>query len=143
MADLESLIRLRKHTVDEKQKLLGEIYAKVESLEKQKQDLVEKLARERQALDDDLALETREYFGNFQGVMNGYIDKLNEDLAVLEQRLQAAQEEVRLAFAEQKRVEIVDERRKEEAAQELKQKESQEMDEIGIEGFRRQTLNDD
>jgi flagellar export protein FliJ len=129
--------------VDEKQKLLGEIYAKVESLEKQKQDLVEKLARERQALDDDLALETREYFGNFQGVMNGYIYKLNEDLAALEQRLQAAQEEVRLAFAEQKRVEIVDERRKEEAAQELKQKESQEMDEIGIEGFRRQTLNDD
>ena len=137
MADLESLIRLRKHSVDEKQKQLGEIYAEVEAIEARKKELTDRLSNERKALDGDLALETREYFGRFQGVVQANIDKLNEELAQLEGRLRAAQEEVRVAFAEQKRVEIVDERRKEEQAQALKDKESQELDEIGIESFRR------
>ena len=137
MADLESLIRLRKHSVDEKQKRLGEIYAKVEAIEVRKKELTERLNKEREALNDDLALETREYFGNFQGVMRGYIEQLDDDLAQLETRLLAAQEDVRVAFADQKRVEIVNDRRKEEQAQELKTKESRELDEIGIEGFRR------
>ena len=137
MADLESLIRLRKHSVDEKQKRLGEIYAKVEAIEARKKELTERLNKEREALNDDLALETREYFGNFQGVMHGYIEQLDDDLAQLETRLLAAQEDVRVAFADQKRVEIVNDRRKEEQAQELKTKESRELDEIGIEGFRR------
>ena len=43
MADLESLIRLRKHSVDEKQKRLGEIYAKVEAIEARKKELTERL----------------------------------------------------------------------------------------------------
>ena len=137
MADLESLIRLRKHSVDEKQKRLGEIYAKVEAIEARKKELTERLNKEREALNDDLALETREYFGNFQGVMRGYIEQLDDDLAQLETRLLAAQEDVRVAFADQKRGEIVNDRRKEEQAQELKTKESRELDEIGIEGFRR------
>ena len=137
MADLEPLIRLRKHSVDEKQKRLGEIYAKVEAIEARKKELTERLNKEREALNDDLALETREYFGNFQGVMRGYIEQLDDDLAQLETRLLAAQEDVRVAFADQKRVEIVNDRRKEEQAQELKTKESRELDEIGIEGFRR------
>ena len=139
MADLEPLIRLRKHSVDEKQKRLGEIYAKVEAIEARKKELTERLNKEREALNDDLALETREYFGNFQGVMRGYIEQLDDDLAQLETRLLAAQEDVRVAFADQKRVEIVNDRRKEEQAQELKTKESRELDEIGIEGFRRNT----
>ena len=82
-------------------------------------------------------LETREYYGRFEGVIRDNIEKLDGELAALEQQLQAAQEEVRLAFAEQKRVEIVNERRQEEEAQDLKNKESRELDDIGIDGFRR------
>jgi len=137
MADLESLIRLRKHSVEEKQKTLGAIYAEVEAIENRKQELIERLEKERQALDENLALETREYYGRFEGVIRGNIEKLNAELAELEIRLEAAQEEVRLAFAEQKRVEIVHERRQEEEREELKKKESRELDAIGIEGFRR------
>ena len=33
MADLEALIRLRRHTVEEKQKVLADIYRQVESFE--------------------------------------------------------------------------------------------------------------
>lgn len=137
MADLESLIRVRKHTVEEKQKILGAIYAQVEGVENRKKELFERLEKERKALDEDLNLETREYFGRFQGVIQNNIEKLNTDLVQLEARLEIVQEEVRAAFAEQKRVEIVHERRQAEERREIDNKESQELDEIGIDGFRR------
>lgn len=137
MADLESLIRVRKHTVEEKQKILGAIYAQVEAIENRKKELFGRLDKERKALDEDLNLETREYFGRFQGVIQNNVEKLNGELAQLEARLEIVQEEVRAAFADQKRVEIVQERRQAEERQEIDNKESRELDEIGIEGFRR------
>ena len=137
MADLESLIRVRKHHVEEKQKILAEIYAQVEKVENRKKELFARLEKERKALDEDLNLETREYFGRFQGVIQNSVEKLDAELEQLEARLEIVQEEVRTAFAEQKRVEIVHERRQEEERQEINNKESQSLDEIGIEGFRR------
>lgn len=137
MADLESLIRVRRHTVEEKQKILGAIYAQVEEIENRKKELFARLEKERKALDDDLNLETREYFGRFQGVIQNNVEKLDVELVELEARLEIVQEEVRTAFAEQKRVEIVHERRQEEERREINNKESRELDEIGVEGFRR------
>ena len=137
MADLEGLIRLRRHAVEEKQKILAEIFREVEELERQKKDLLERLKKEREALDEIEAIETRAYYGRFEGVIRENIEKINNDLAQLETRLNLAQEEVRSAFADMKRVEIVHRRRKEEEAQEIKRREENEMDEIGIDGFRR------
>ena len=137
MADLASLIKVRRHAVEEKQKVLGAIYAEVEAIENQKKELFERLEKERKALDEDMHLETREYFGRFQSVIQNNVEKLDADLVQLEARLEIAQEEVRAAFAEQKRVEIVHERRQDEERQEVKNKESRELHEIGIEGFRR------
>ena len=137
MADLEALIRLRRHAVEEKQKVLAEIFRHVEVIEHRKKELLERLAIERKALDENLNLETRDYYGRFEGVIRGDVERLDGELAKIEVRLQIVQEEVRSAFAEMKRVEIVHERRQAEEAQELKKKDSQELDEIGIEGFRR------
>ncbi|MEM8833664.1 MAG: flagellar export protein FliJ [Pseudomonadota bacterium] len=137
MADLEGLIRLRRHAVEEKQKILAEIFREVEELERQKKDLLERLKKEREALDQIEAIETRAYYGRFEGVIRENIEKINNDLAQLETRLNLAQEEVRSAFADMKRVEIVHRRRQEEEAQEIKRREENELDEIGIDGFRR------
>ena len=137
MADLDSLIRLRKHTVDEKQKVLSEIYRQIEQLEYRKEELLKRLEKERKALDEDLSLETRDFYGRFEGVIRSDVDRIDIEIRNLEANLDKAQEDVRAAFADQKRVEIVNERRKEEQAQEIKNKESLELDEIGIEGFRR------
>ncbi len=137
MANLESLIRLRRHNVDEKQKILAEIYREVEIYEGQKKELRERLQRERNALDENLDLETREFYGRFEGVIREKIDKINAQLAALQTRLNLAQEEVRAAFANMKRVEIVNERRIDEKRIERDAKESSQMDDIGIEGFRR------
>lgn len=137
MADLESLIRLRKHTVEEKQKVLGEILRQVESLENRKKELLERLDKERKALDENLTLETSAYYGRFEGVIRMNISQIDAEIQKLETRLSLAQEEVRQAFADMKRVEIVHERREAEEAKELKNKEDSELDDIGLEGFRR------
>jgi len=137
MADLEALIRLRRHTVEEKQKVLADIYREVEKIEAEKLSLFDRLNTERKAMEADLTLETREYYGRFKSVVENTIEKLNVQLRDLESRLNIAQENVRQAFADQKRVEIVNERRKAEERAEIDAKESNEMDEIGIDGFRR------
>lgn len=137
MADLESLIRLRRHTVEEKQKILADIYREVEICEHQKMELNERLERERAALDENLDLETREFYSRFEGVIREKIDNIDVELKSLETRLELAQEEVRSAFADMKRVEIVNDRRTEEERLALIAKETAELDEIGLEGFRR------
>ena len=137
MADLEALIRLRRHTVEEKQKVLAEIFRKVEALENRKNELLERLDKERKALEENLTIETRAYYGRFEGVIRSDVERIDAELAKLETRVQIAQEEVRTAFADMKRVEIVHERRQEEERQEIQNKENLEMDEIGLEGFRR------
>lgn len=137
MADLKSLIRLRRHAVEEKQKVLAEIYREVEKREGEKKALFARLDKERKAMEGDLNLETREYYGRFKGVIESGVERLNGELRELETRLTIAQEDVRAAFADQKRVEIVHERRKDEEQAAIDMKESNEMDDIGVEGFRR------
>lgn len=138
MADLEPLIRVKRHTVEERQKIVAEIYRQMEVIEHKKSELLERLKKERDALDQNEMVETRAYYGRFEGVIRGNIETLDGEYKKLETRLTIAQEEVRAAFADMKRIEIVYERRQKEEKQALKDKESQEMDEIGIEGFRRQ-----
>ena len=85
---MEALIRLRRHTVEEKQKVLAEILRHLEGLDAQKKELLDRLEKERQALEENLNLETREYYGRFEGVIRGNIEKLDAESAVLEGKLQ-------------------------------------------------------
>lgn len=137
MADLAALIRLRRHMVEEKQKVLAEIFRSVEIIERRKQELFDRLNKERKALDENLDLETRDFYGRFEGVIRDDVERLDIELKKLETRVDIAQEEVRSAFADMKRVEIVHKRRLKEEAKELTDKETKELDAIGIEGFRR------
>lgn len=137
MADLDGLIRLRRNTVEEKQKILADLLRSVEKLEKRQKDLECKLQREREAIDNNPELETLTYFGAFEQVALRDIDRLAQEIRKWEERIAIAQDDMRNAFADLKRVEIVDRRRKEEALAAYKAKETKEHDEIGIEGFRR------
>ncbi|MCI5060776.1 MAG: flagellar FliJ family protein [Alphaproteobacteria bacterium] len=137
MADLDSLIRLKRHNVEEKQKVLADLFRQIERFEAKKEELLARLQKEREALEENLSLETREYYGRFEGVIRTDIERIDAEVAKLETRLTIAQDEMRDAFADMKRVEIVHRRRQEEEASEIKNKESGELDEIGIEGFRR------
>lgn len=143
MANLKSLIKLRRHNVDEKQKVLAELYRQVEIIERNKQILIDRLREEREVLDQNGTLEMYAYFGRFSLNIHRSLERMNEEKQKLEVRIQIAQDDVREAFASMKRIEIVQTEREKTEKKELADKESRELDEIGIEGFRRNKEDED
>lgn len=137
MANLKSLIKLRRHNVDEKQKVLGELYRQIEIIERNKQILIERLREERNVLDQNGTLEMYAYFGRFSLNIHRSLERMNEEKQKLEVRIQIAQDDVREAFANMKRIEIVQNEREKAEKKEQDDKETRELDEIGIEVFRR------
>lgn len=137
MANLLSLIKLRRHTVDEKQKLLAELYRQVEMIEQNKNILIERLRSEREVLDKNGTLEMYAYFGRFSQNIQRSLERMNIEKQKLEVRIQIAQDDVREAFANMKRIEIVQSEREKAEKKEVDDKETREMDEIGLDGFRR------
>jgi flagellar export protein FliJ len=143
MANLLSLIKLRKHTVDEKQKVLADLYRQIESIEQSKNTLIERLRNERATIDKSGMLEMYAYFGRFSQNVQRMIERLNAEKEKLEMRIRIAQDDVREAFAGMKRIEIVQKERERAEKKEQADKESREMDDIGIDGFRRQEEMED
>lgn len=137
MANLKSLIKLRRHNVDEKQKFLAQLYREVEMIEGSKQTLIERLRHEREVLDKSGTLEMYAYFGRFSQNIQRMLERLNVEKKKLEMRIVVAQDDVREAFANMKRVEIVQREREKEEKKEADNKETRELDEIGLDGFRR------
>ena len=137
MANLLSLIKLRKHAVDEKQKVLAQLYREIETIEQSKTTLIERLRRERAVLDQSGMLEMYAYFGRFSQNIGRMLERLNAEKSKLEVRIQIAQDDVREAFAGVKRIEIVQSARERAERKAADDKETREMDDIGIDGFRR------
>lgn len=132
MADLSALIRVRKHTVEQKQKFLSELYRQVEELEAQRQNLLDTLAEERKKV-DEMGVEALGYFGRYSETVKHRVEEIKEKTRKLENRIEVAREDMRQAFAELKKVEITQDRRKEEAKKARIKKEDAEMDDIAIE----------
>lgn len=137
MANLKSLIKLRKHTVDEKQRTLASLYSLAEDIENKKTTLITRLQEERAILNNNSPLEMLAYFGRFSQNVQRMLEKLNAEKRKVEERIVVAQDDVRAAFAEMKRIEIVQKAREKEEKKKQSDKETREMDDIGIEGFRR------
>ena len=137
MADLASLIRLRKHTVDQKQKFLAELYRQAEALENKKAGYKDKLQNERALLEEQEMLEALAWFGRFAEGMKGQIASIDKELANMNQRIEIARADLRNAFAELKKIEITNERRIAAEKKAEQAKENKELDDIGIEVHRR------
>ena len=137
MADLSSLIRLRKHTVDQKQKFLAELYRQAEELEAKKKSYEDKLSKERELLEQQEMLEALAWYGRFAEGVKSQIDLVKKDITNLEQRIEIARADLRNAFAELKKIEITNERRLAAEKKEEQRKEEKELDEIGIDVYRR------
>lgn len=143
MANLKSLIKLRRHNVDEKQKALAQLYRDIETIENSKNTLIERLRSEREVLDQSGTLEMYAYFGRFSQNIQRMLERLNLEKQKLETRIAIAQDDIREAFANMKRVEIVQREREKADKKKEDAKEVREMDEIGIETFRRQEEAED
>lgn len=137
MADLDPLIRVRRHAVEQKQKFLAELYRQAEELTAQKAAMEKQLAEETERAH---ALESVDALGD----LSRYADAVHQRIAdidhargQLEVRIEAAREDMREAFAELKKIEITQGRREAEEALEILKKESDELDAIGLELHRR------
>lgn len=139
MADLDPLIRYRKYGVDEKRRFLARLYEEAEKLEAARQEAEENIEKERRLAEELGSAESLSALGRYTEAMRRKIKKIDESITKMENRIAAAQEDMRNAFAEMKKVEITQRGRKEREQSEEQQKEDNELDEIAIENYRRRT----
>lgn len=141
MADLNPLIRVRKHVVEQKQKFLSDLYRQAEDLESQKTRLADELSTETSRM-TEMGASMLSYFGPYTEAVKGKIKGIVATIRKLETRIDIAREDMREAFAELKKVEITQERREEQEQKEIDKRESDDMDAIGIETYRRRIEED-
>lgn len=137
MAKLDSLIKLRRHNVDEKQRILAELFRQIERFEIRKRMFEEELKKEREVVDQLRTPEILGYFGRYSQVVRRDLARIDVEVKKLDTRIRAAQDDIREAFASLKRIEIVQKSRKETERKEQNAKETAELDDIAIESFRR------
>ena len=137
MADLDPLIRYRKHGVDEKRRILAELYRQSEALLQDKQRIEQEIEKETQLAEEMASAEASAYLGRYIAGAKAKIRGIDKGVRKLETKIAVAQEDMRNAFAEMKKVEITQRNRADKEAAEVKRKEEQELDEIAIDGYRR------
>ena len=137
MADLDPLIRFRKHGVDEKRRALALLYKEVEKVTRQKEVIVEQMAAEEELAREMGTTEAIAYLGRYLEGARKKVEALDAALAKLDGRIAIAQEDMRAAFADMKKVDIIQRGRNKREAAGRKRKEDAELDEIAIDGFRR------
>ncbi|MEM7679703.1 MAG: flagellar FliJ family protein [Pseudomonadota bacterium] len=136
MAELDALIRVRKHVVEQKQKFLAELYRQGEELENQKQTMLKQMEEEMETV-KDLDVQMLSYFGPYTDAVKDRVAEIDQARETLDKRIEIAREDMREAFAELKKVEITQERREAEEEKEQNKKESDELDEVGLDAYRR------
>lgn len=143
MADLQALIRLRKHAVDEKQRAVAQLYREAETLEKQKKVVEDQMAHEKRLAEEMNRPEAISFYTRYAEGARKKIAALQISIKKMEGRIEAAQEDMRVAFAEMKKIQITQTRREKREAKAVQKKENAQMDDIAIEQYRRQTLEEE
>ena len=137
MADLSPLIRLRKYRVEEKQKILAELFRQAELLEGRRRVLLANVDREQNLAEESQDIDSMVAFSAYAARVYTEIEKINGQIAKMEPRIEKAQDDMREAFSEQKKAEIIQEQREKEEVEKNAKKEGSTLDEIGMDAFRR------
>lgn len=140
MAKLHSLIRYKRHTLDEKRRHLAALNAELEGLQTRKQLLLDSIAREKELASVDLDAAR-----SFTAYLHRAMEKCEAlDVEIIEKRaeVQAATQVVQEAFLDAKKFEVTQENRDAAENERLKKIESDTLDEIGLTGFIRQQGDD-
>ncbi len=143
MADLDPLIRLKKHAVDEKQRAVAQLYREVENLERQKKAVQDQMAHEKKLAEDMQRPEAITYYGRYAEGARKKIEAFQAAIRKIESRIEAAQEEMRAAFAEMKKIQITQSNREKREEKVRKKKEDDQLDEIALDQYRRKVLEDE
>ncbi len=105
MADLDPLIRVRKHVIDQKQKFLAELYRQAEEMDNQKNTMLDQLDIEQEKV-KEMGVEMLSYFGPYTKAVKERVSDIDEALVTLDTRIEIARDDLREAFAEWKKIEI-------------------------------------
>ncbi len=138
MADLKSLIRFRKHGVDEKRRQLAQLYREAETVERQKKVIEDQMEKEIELAKESGSVEAQAYLGKYLQGARKKVKALEKSIEKMNVRIAAAQEDMRESFSDMKKVEITQARRDAREDAEQNKKEAQELDEIGLDRFRRE-----
>lgn len=138
-ADLDPLIRYRRHGLEEKQRMLAQLYRQAETLLQRKRGLQDQMAQEIQATREMGDHETSIALGHYLESVRVKIKAVEADMVRLDRQIARAQEEMRAAFAEMKKIEITQRNREAREEKAQQKKETNEFDDIGIEGHRRRS----
>ena len=137
MAKLHSLIKFKRHELDEKREILARLNDELDALKRKKQHMLDELAREKNlaAVDIDVARS----FGPYLNRALAQCAEMDERIREKQMDVQAATHVVQDAFLEVKKLEITQEKRDEEENTRIKKIETATLDDIGVETFRRST----
>jgi len=135
MTDLSALIRLHKHELDEKRRILAQLYAAMSALESERQALEDAFVREKEAV--DVTGDVHFTFASYVERVGEQREDIRQREMALEQEIEAAKESLMETFSEMKKYEMTQEQRERLEEEERLLKESRLMDEIGLETFRR------
>ncbi len=139
MADLKPLIKLRRFRVEEMQKALAELYREAESIESRKQTYLMALDHERSHIDHSNDVTEISLFHSYAERVKKVVADLDDELYIINGRIDVAREEMREAFGELKKIEMVQEQREQDEQDMADKKESDTLDEVGIQ----RTFRDD
>ncbi len=142
MADLNPLIRVRSHTVEQKQKALAQLYSEVEVLESEKATIFAALEEEGRKLTAENTGEMQGYYGTYAEGVRKRAKAIDKLISRLEGRIEVARDDMRSAFADLKKIEITQKQREKEERVAQNKKESAILDEIALEGYRRKMEED-
>lgn len=135
MAKLHSLIRFKRHELDDKRKQLALLNTQLETLIATKRKKLEDLAREKNLASVDV--DVARSFGPYLNKTLAQCDELDVAIGHKQQEVQAATLVVQEAYLEVKKLEVTQERRDQVEEERIDRIESITLDDMGIEGFRR------
>ena len=137
MADLKGIIRLRRHELDEERRVLGELNKKIEALNTRRQDILNRLEKEKNLAAVDI--NAAQGFGQY---LNGALNKcrnIDQEIEVVMKDVEKATEVVRAAFMEVKKLELTQENRDKKAQVLIAKRETATLDEAGLNAHRRRS----
>lgn len=138
--DIHALIRLKKFTVDEQRRALGELLGHEAELTRREQALEAGVKREQQLATDDPTGIAAQSYGAFAESVVRDRARMKDARAKLEAAIARQQDVVAEAYREFKTVEILQQNRDRRAAQEWARKDRIAMDEIAANNHRRRQV---
>lgn len=135
MKSLRTLIRLRKHTLDEARRELTALQRAVDAIDQARERLDQELVEESATARADV--EASYGYGHYLGTVRERRSEFDRQVNELAQQIALAEACVREAFREVKQLEIADAQRLDRERVEVARQEQATLDEVALSSFRR------